>query len=90
MQENSFDLLLVDYDLDDGKGAEIVAEIARKNPRPKIIAASSRDDGNEYLLEAGADAVCCKMDFDQIGSIIEEVFSGSVRPPPHSPITLNQ
>ena len=74
MRENTFDLLLVDYDLDDGKGAEIVAQIASMNPRPKIIAVSSRDDGNAFLLAAGADAVCCKMDFDQIGSIIEQVF----------------
>ena len=72
-----YDLLLVDYDLDDGKGAEIVAEISRNDSRPKIIATSSREDGNEMLLEAGADAVCSKMDFDQIGSVIDGLFGES-------------
>ena len=75
MQGQEFDLLLVDYDLDDGKGEEIVSEISKTAPRPKIIAASSRDDGNEFLMKAGADAVCCKMRFSQIGSVIQKVFS---------------
>jgi DNA-binding NarL/FixJ family response regulator len=74
MEAQEFDLLLVDYDLDDGKGAEIVAAIAKKEPRPKIIAASSRENGNEFLMEAGADAICCKLHFNQIGSVIQKVL----------------
>ena len=77
MNEEAFDLLIVDYDLDDGKGAEFVEEISRIENRPKIIASSSREDGNEMLLEAGADAVCSKMEFDQIGSVIDGLFSDS-------------
>ena len=74
MAQHEFELMLVDYDLDDGKGAEIVGEIASITPRPKIIAVSSRDDGNDFLTEAGADAICCKIHFHKIDSIIRAVF----------------
>ena len=36
----------------------------------------SREDGNEFLLEAGADAVCGKMDFDEVGATIDQLFPG--------------
>ncbi len=74
MRDQRFDLVLVDFDLDDGKGAEIVSEITSSDPRPKIIATSSHEYGNTMILEAGADAVCSKMNFDQIREIIEGVF----------------
>ena len=75
IRADRFDLVIMDYDLDDGKGADFVAELAAENPRPKIIASSSREDGNEFLLEAGADAVCGKIDFDEIGATIEKLFA---------------
>ena len=73
IQSIGFELLLVDYDLDDGKGEEIVKEITNLSNRPKIIAASSHNEGNRKLMEAGADAICSKMDFDQIGSVIKNI-----------------
>lgn len=69
-------LLIVDYDLDDGKGDEIVRTCRALNPEVKIIAASSHDAGNTALMKAGASAVCGKMEFDKIESIIQRVISG--------------
>jgi DNA-binding NarL/FixJ family response regulator len=67
---DNYDLLIVDYDLDDGKGDEFVHACRALHPKLKIIAASSHDDGNSALLKAGASAVCGKMEFDKIGGVI--------------------
>lgn len=68
-----FDLLLVDYDLDDGKGEELIREIRAGANSIDIIAVSSHEEGNAALIKAGATAVCSKMDFDKIQSIIDKV-----------------
>ncbi|HEY1788585.1 MAG TPA: response regulator, partial [Verrucomicrobiae bacterium] len=57
LNESSFDILLVDYDLDDGKGAELVREVraSTKRKRVVVIGVSSHEEGNAALLKAGAD-----------------------------------
>jgi DNA-binding response OmpR family regulator len=71
LENSSFDLLLVDFDLDDGKGDELMREVKARFPKLKAIAVSSHDAGNRALTTAGADAVCGKMHFDQIQSVIK-------------------
>ena len=74
MKEGCFDLLLVDYDLDDGKGDELVRSLQRvAGERPIVIGVSSHNAGNTALLKAGAAAVCSKMNFDQIQAVIDNV-----------------
>jgi len=73
---DSFDVLLVDYDLDDGKGDELVAELTIASSRPRIIAVSARPDRNQALLEAGADAVCGKLRFGSIQRVLDSVSAG--------------
>jgi CheY-like chemotaxis protein len=65
-----FDVVLVDYDLDDGKGTEFVREVSRLPDRPRLVACSSHDDGNQALLNAGVDAVCSKMRFAEITALL--------------------
>lgn len=67
-----FDVVLVDYDLDDGKGVEVVEMMQSRVNRVAIIATSSHETGNQALLKAGADAVCAKMDFNNIEAVINE------------------
>jgi len=67
---DQFDLLLVDYDLDDGKGEKLVRELRADGSPVRIIGISARDEGNAALLQAGADAICSKMEFDQIQELI--------------------
>jgi O-acetyl-ADP-ribose deacetylase (regulator of RNase III)/ActR/RegA family two-component response regulator len=71
-----FDLVLVDYDLDDGKGAEFVRELRSRNARAPIIGVSSHEEGNAVLLNNGASSICSKMEFDNIGSVIERLMPG--------------
>jgi len=66
----SFDLVLSDYDLDDGKGEAFVRECRALRPRLPIIAASSHEAGNAALVAAGASATCSKMQFDRIQQVI--------------------
>jgi DNA-binding response OmpR family regulator len=68
-----YDLLIVDYDLDDGKGDELVREFRVLNPKLKIIAASSHDAGNTALMKAGASAVGGKMEFDKIAQVVKRL-----------------
>lgn len=77
LDTGSFDLLLVDYDLDDGKGDELVKELHASSRPMLAIGVSSHDEGNAALLRAGAVAVCSKMHFDRIQSIINSVTAHS-------------
>jgi DNA-binding response OmpR family regulator len=74
LRDSQFDLVLTDFDLDDGKGDQLVKEIKVRFPKLKVIAISARDEGNEALRTAGADAVCGKTEFDRIGETIESLF----------------
>jgi DNA-binding response OmpR family regulator len=68
---DNYDLLLVDYDLDDGKGDELVRASRILYPKLKIVAASAHEAGNAALLKAGASAVCGKMEFDTIEHVLK-------------------
>jgi DNA-binding NtrC family response regulator len=75
LAEDQFDLLICDYDVDDGKGDELVAECRTAYPELAIIAASSHDRGNAALSKAGAHAVCEKLRFSSIQVVIDKVCS---------------
>src|SRR4051794_26237369 len=63
---STFDVALVDYDLDDGKGDDFVRWVRAASMALTIIAVSARADGNEALVRAGADRVCAKTEFASI------------------------
>jgi len=70
LASGGFNLVLSDYDLDDGKGEEFVRECRATHPLLPIIAVSSHEAGNAALVAAGASAVCSKMEFDRIQKVI--------------------
>ena len=63
---STFDVALVDYDLPDGKGTQVVEELRARGFTGKIVAVSSKDEGNVDLMAAGANVVCPKRDFRKI------------------------
>ncbi len=67
----AFDAVLVDYDLDDGKGDAFVRHLVAQRFAGRIIGISSHDDGNRGLLAAGAHAPCPKARFKEISSLLE-------------------
>jgi MazG family protein len=71
LDRESFDVVLVDYDLEDGVGTQVVHFAIGRNPRPRVIAVSGKDQGNEALLDAGADAVCPKLHFNEIEKVLQ-------------------
>jgi DNA-binding NarL/FixJ family response regulator len=79
-----FDVVLVDFDLDDGKGAELVRELAASTSRPMIVATSSHAVGNAALLQAGADAVCGKLQFAGIPHLLQSLTQRPSRFPPET------
>jgi DNA-binding NarL/FixJ family response regulator len=70
LASGGFEMVLSDYDLDDGKGEEFVRECRAAHPYLPIVAVSSHDAGNAALMSAGASAVCSKMQFDRIQQVI--------------------
>lgn len=70
-----YEIIIVDYDLDDGKGVDVVALINHIEPRPFVVAASSHTRGNDALTAAGANAVCSKLHFHQIMQVLNELAS---------------
>ena len=79
LASGTFDAVLVDYDLDDGKGVEVVVAAKELPVRPAVIAVSSHAEGNAALVAAGADATCAKLQFARIADVLETVPSGSRR-----------
>jgi DNA-binding response OmpR family regulator len=67
---NQFNLMLVDYDLDDGKGEELVRELRKAGNKIRTVGVSAREEGNAALLHAGVDAICSKMEFNRIQELI--------------------
>jgi DNA-binding response OmpR family regulator len=70
----SFDVVLVDYDLDDGKGDEFVRELRAAGERIVVVGVSSHDEGNAALRRAGASAPCSKMHSDQIENVLAAIM----------------
>jgi DNA-binding NarL/FixJ family response regulator len=68
-----FDVVLVDFDLDDGKGADLVRELTSRPERPFVVAVSAHADGNTSLLAAGADAACPKLEFARISDLLRSL-----------------
>ncbi|MEI9864847.1 MAG: response regulator [Limisphaerales bacterium] len=67
---NQYDVLLIDYDLDDGKGEELVRDLREVRNKIRIVGVSAREEGNAALLQAGVDAICSKMEFNRIQELI--------------------
>jgi DNA-binding response OmpR family regulator len=68
-----FDVVMVDYDLADFKGSELIKYIRKSGYEIPIIGISARDEGNDLLLAAGASEICNKMNFDRIGEILAKL-----------------
>lgn len=68
-----YDVVLVDYDLDDGKGTSVVEWINTQAKRPAVVAVSAHAEGNAALLAAGADAACPKTMFAGIVPVLRGV-----------------
>ncbi|MDB6122201.1 MAG: putative two-component response regulator [Pedosphaera sp.] len=75
LEAGGYDLLIIDYVLDDGKGTELVTEVRATMPKLPMIGASSHEDGNKALLKAGVNAVCIKKEFNRIEEIIRRIIS---------------
>jgi DNA-binding response OmpR family regulator len=68
-----YDVALVDYDLPDGKGTEVVRYLRAARFRGRIIAVSAKDDGNRELRAAGAHEACKKAELHAIGAVLQRL-----------------
>jgi two-component system response regulator TctD len=70
LSTRQFDVLLVDHDLPDGVGTEVVAHAIAIGVPVDIIAVSSHEAGNRALEQAGAGKRCPKGEFNEIMAVI--------------------
>ena len=70
---DSYDAVLVDYDLPDGKGTAVVRHVRATHPQLPIVAVSSHDRGNAALLEAGANAACRKDEAARLAPLLARI-----------------
>jgi CheY-like chemotaxis protein len=82
LAERAFDAVLLDYDLDHGKGVSLLDFIRQLPAVPVVIAASAHEEGNALLVAAGADAACPKGRFAEIGAVLDRVFATRGRAEP--------
>jgi CheY-like chemotaxis protein len=73
LPSEAFDVVLLDYDLPDGKGIELLEEIKRDGWDGRVIAVSSREENNARLMAAGAYAAVGKLKFAEIAQVLEEL-----------------
>jgi DNA-binding NarL/FixJ family response regulator len=78
----TFDAVLVDYDLDDGKGDELIGVLRQLPLRLAVVATSSHEAGNAALLAAGADTACPKAEFAGIDAVLRAVVAERGRAEP--------
>ena len=71
LDQSAFDVVMVDYDLDDGKGTDLLPALTALEVRPTIIAVSSHEMGNALLRAAGADTICPKARFAALKGILQ-------------------
>jgi DNA-binding NarL/FixJ family response regulator len=71
LRQSTFDAILVDYDLDDGKGSQLVECLRASGFAGVVVGVSSHDDGNQALLRAGANVICPKAEFQNISSVLK-------------------
>jgi DNA-binding response OmpR family regulator len=70
LASGTFSALLVDFDLDDGKGDELVREVRATGWRGAIVAVSATEQGNLALLDAGADVAVPKARFGELPRLL--------------------
>ncbi len=68
-----FDCALVDHDLDDGPGTELVTALVGLSFAGPIVATSAHDRGNAALRQAGATHVCKKFNFAQLPAMLDAI-----------------
>jgi len=72
----TFDAALLDYDLPDGKGTELLPDLDQAGIRERTIAVSSHESGNAALLAAGAAIAVSKMEFERIEEVLAQQSPG--------------
>ena len=73
----SFDAILLDYDLDDGKGVDLLLELRASGNRVPVVAVSAKAECNQVLVAAGASASVSKLEFGKIVAVLKSLPTSS-------------
>jgi CheY-like chemotaxis protein/REP element-mobilizing transposase RayT len=74
LASSNFDALLVDCDLPDGKGTEVMRALRAIGFRGNIVGVSAHEEGNSELRVAGASTTCAKSSFRIIAAALASTF----------------
>lgn len=85
ISENDFDAILMDGNLQEAHGHEVVSRMREKGIMTKIVMFSSEDEQNDLGIKAGANAVLNKKDFhkyfknDELNKKLTDIFKKTPR-----------
>ncbi len=68
----TFQVALIDFDLDDGQGDELVRQLRARGFPGRLVGISARQEGNEAPVAAGANACCPKSQFHTIARFLSD------------------
>jgi CheY-like chemotaxis protein len=71
LARTAFDAILVDFDLDDGTGFELIVELRAAGNKIPIVAVSAKKTLNRLLVAAGATTAVSKLEFSKIGGVLD-------------------
>ncbi len=74
LKEGDFDVILVDYQLSDGLGEDLIREIVDTKLRSKVVAVSANAENNSRLMEAGAIGAVSKNEFSKLAEKLETIL----------------
>jgi len=76
LAEGSFDVILVDFQLADGPGEDLIREIVASGLPSKTIAVSANAEHNAQLVAAGAIGAVSKNEFSKLAEKLETILGG--------------
>ena len=73
-EEETFDAVLVDFDLDDGLGTDLVQRMRAEGYQGLMVAVSAKEEGNKVLVREGADVACNKLEFGSLRGLLDSLL----------------
>ena len=73
LASEQYDVLLVDHDLTDGTGPDVIAYARSLGIASPVVAVSAHAAGNDALERAGARARCPKLRFHEVTAVLAKL-----------------
>jgi DNA-binding NarL/FixJ family response regulator len=74
LADGHFEVILLDYQLSDGLGEDLIREIVERKLPTKVVAVSANAENNARLIAAGAIGAVSKNEFSKLAEKLETIL----------------